>query len=108
MAGTIFISCGQYAAAERSLGQSICDLVKHVTSFEPYFAENQRTLDDLSKNIFGALDGCSGFIAVMHHRGNAATPHGTTIRGSVCENLCSFASRSADDEILVTTRIASG
>src|SRR6266404_813890 len=83
MAGTIFISCGQYTEAERSLGQSICDLVRQVTSFEPYFAENQRTLDDLSKNVFAALDGCSGFIAIMHHRGNVATPHGTTIRGSV-------------------------
>jgi hypothetical protein len=84
MAGTIFISCGQYTEAERSLGQSICDLVREVTSFEPYFAENQRTLDDLSKNVFAALDGCSGFIAIMHHRGSVATPHGdSTIRGSV-------------------------
>jgi hypothetical protein len=84
MAGMIFISCGQYTEAERSLGQSICDLVRQVTSFEPYFAENQRTLDDLSKNVFAALDGRSGFIAIMHHRGSVTTPHGgRTIRGSV-------------------------
>lgn len=66
----VFISCGQRTATEKELGEQICRLVREHTSFEPYFAEYQTSLEGLSKNIFGALNRSVGLIAVMHCRGN--------------------------------------
>jgi len=65
----IFISCGQSTDEEKKLGKQIQDLVRELTSFEPYFAEFQTTLEGLSKNIFSELYECQGFITVMHRRG---------------------------------------
>jgi hypothetical protein len=44
---------------------------------------NESSLEGLSKNIFGALLDCVGFVAVMHHRGLVKTPGGQYVRGSV-------------------------
>ena len=49
----------------------------------PVLADQQNTLDGLVTNIFGALDRAAGLIAVMHDRGEIATPKGTLSRGSV-------------------------
>jgi len=71
------------SAKLRNLGRSVCDFVSRTTSFEPYFADNQSTLDDLIQNVFAALDRCAGFIAIMHHRDEVATPEAIKIRGSI-------------------------
>jgi hypothetical protein len=65
----IFISCGQRTADEKKLGDDITQLVRELTTFSPYFAEYQTSLEGLSKNIFGALNRCVGLIAILHRRG---------------------------------------
>lgn len=76
----IFISCGQRTDEEKALGITIVKLIEELTPFEPYFAEEQTTLEGLTKNIFGALNHAAGFIAVIHRRG-VVSPGG--IRASV-------------------------
>ena len=76
----IFISCGQRTDKEKALGIKIVELIEELTPFEPYFAEEQTTLEGLTKNIFGALNQAAGFVAVLHHRG-VVSPGG--IRASV-------------------------
>src|SRR6202041_3565503 len=79
----VFISCGQFTDQEKHLGESVRRLVEELTGCEGYFAQNQNTLDDLSHNIFGALNRAAGFIAIMHHRGQINRPSNSLIRGSV-------------------------
>lgn len=68
--GLIFISCGQFTTAEKELGQAVCGLVRDLTPHRPYFAENQSSLEGVTKNILSALDEAVGLIAIMHYRGN--------------------------------------
>jgi hypothetical protein len=81
----IFISCGQWAKREKKLGQSICELIRKIRpDLEPYFAQDQSTLDGLSNNILKALRSAAGLICVMHKRGDVS--HGKkrkATRGSV-------------------------
>jgi len=79
----VFISCGQYSSAEIELGKSVEALIREETAYEPYFAEQQNTLEGLSENILGSLARCSAFVGIMHHRGNVITPHGSLTRASV-------------------------
>jgi hypothetical protein len=81
--GIIFISCGQFTNEEKQLGTALVKLVDDLTAFEGYFAEDQSSLEGLSRNIFGALNRCCGFVGVMHHRGHVETPHGKHTRGSL-------------------------
>lgn len=81
--GLVFISCGQYTPAEIKLGQDLAATIDELTEFRGYFAENQNSLEGLSRNIFDALNRCCGLIAVMHRRGELSTPTGTQTRGSV-------------------------
>lgn len=81
--GLIFISCGQFTDEERSLGQALADAVNELTPYQGYFAQNESSLEGVSRNIFGALSKCRGLVAVMHHRGNVSTPQGPRLRGSV-------------------------
>ena len=74
----IFVSCGQVTDDERKLGKDVCDLIKQLTPFDPYFAENQATLEGVSENILRAINGSAGMIAVMHPRGEVSSPKGTT------------------------------
>jgi hypothetical protein len=81
---TIFISCGQFTEAERSLGRAVSKLVADLTPFEPYFADAQSSLGALTENILSKLHRCVGFIAVMHPRGEVTFPGGTKhVRASV-------------------------
>jgi hypothetical protein len=68
---TVFISCGQFTEEEKALGKEACELVKKLTPFEGYFAENQTTLKALSENILRRLYESVGLIVIMimHHRG---------------------------------------
>jgi hypothetical protein len=66
---TVFISCGQFTDDERDLGKQACELVRELTPFEGYFAQNQTTLKALSENILTRLYESVGLIVIMHHRG---------------------------------------
>ena len=81
----VFVSCGQYAAAEKKLGNDICALLQEVRpDVEPYFAEDQSTVEGLSNHILKALFRSAGFICVMHQRGDLELPEGKIItRASV-------------------------
>jgi hypothetical protein len=79
----LFISCGQVTDEEKRLGKGIVRLVAELTPFRPYFAENVSSLDALTNSILGALEAASGFIAVMHPRGEVISPRGKHIRASV-------------------------
>src|SRR5881392_1195900 len=80
----IFVSCGQYTDAEKSLGKSIVRMVKTITGLDAFFAEEVQDLNGLDSNILGALRDCAAFITVMHPRGRITRPDGTThVRASV-------------------------
>ena len=81
--GLVFIACGQVTPEEKKLGLSVVRLVRKLTPFEPYFAENQSTFAAFTENILGALNRSVGLIAIMHRRGRIETPRGEVIRGSV-------------------------
>lgn len=68
-AAVVFISCGQVTEEERALGKAIATAVEKQFKCKGYFAEDQNSLESLSRHIFSALDQCAGFVAVMHHRG---------------------------------------
>lgn len=80
----VFISCGQSTADEIALGTKVERFIREKTPYEPYFAEQQNTLDGLVTNILSALGRSAAFIGIMHHRGAIVTPTDETItRGSV-------------------------
>ena len=81
----VFVSCGQYTEVEKRLGKDICELLRELRpDVNPYFAQDQSTVDGLSSNILKALHRCAGFICVMHRRGDLRTPEGKAVaRGSV-------------------------
>jgi hypothetical protein len=81
--GTVFISCGQFSEPERALGRRVAELVEELTPFEGYFAENQISLEGLTRSILGKLFDSVGFIAIMHNRGKVQTLNGTLTRASV-------------------------
>ncbi len=78
----VFISCGQSSEEERELGLTIATRVSQFTPFVGYFAQNQQTLDGLTRDIFNAIHNSAGFIAVMHRRDQLPTK-GDEYRGSV-------------------------
>ena len=80
----IFVSCGQYTQAEKSLGKAIVEMTKAITGLDTFFAEEVHDLNGLDSNILGALRDCDGFITILHPRGQIVRPDGTThIRASV-------------------------
>lgn len=80
----VFVSCGQYTDEEKALGRTLVDLINEKLSpCKGYFADNQSSLDGLSRNILGALNRCVGLVAVMHNRGTVTTLSGSHIRASV-------------------------
>lgn len=80
---TVFISCGQFLESEKALGRMAAELVRKLTPFEGYFAENQSDLKGVTESILGRLHDSVGFIAIMHHRGTVALGDRTTTRASV-------------------------
>lgn len=91
----VFISCGQSTPDELALGSKIEQFIREETAFEPYFAEQQNTLEGLAANILSWLHRASAFIGIMHHRGTIQTPNGDqVVRGSVWVEqelaICSF------------------
>ena len=80
---SVFVSCGQFTAAEKKLGEDIVTTVKKTTGHEAFFAEQVHNFDGLRDNILQAIQKCIGFIAVMHPRGQVTRPDGTLTRASV-------------------------
>lgn len=81
---TVFISCGQYADAEKNLGKRIAELVRTTTDLEPFFAEEVQDLNGLDTNILKAMHDCVAFITVLHPRGEITRPDGSKVtRASV-------------------------
>ena len=72
----VFISCGQFTEAEKSLGKNIFNMVKGM-DMEPFFAEEVQDLQGLDTNILAALSDCFGFVAVLHPRGKIIRPDGS-------------------------------
>ena len=58
------------AETKQALGRDVCALVKDLAPHEPYFAENQTSLEGLTQNILGSFDDAVGLIAIMHPRGS--------------------------------------
>lgn len=80
----IFVSCGQYTPAEKTLGKHITTMVKSVTGVDAFFAEEVQDLQGLDTNILAHLRDCSGFITVLHPRGRIIRPDRTEhVRASV-------------------------
>jgi hypothetical protein len=78
-ASKVFISCGQQTNAEKELGNSIASLIA-AAGLNPYFAENQTSMEGVTSNIFDALFNAFAFVAVMHKRDSLAEKE---YRGSV-------------------------
>lgn len=58
--------------------------MREMTPHEPYFAENQNSLEAFTTNILGSLDNAVGLIAIMHPRGVVTFPDNhQEVRGSV-------------------------
>jgi hypothetical protein len=64
----VFISCGQSNPDEIALGQRIATAVTERTGLEGYFAQNQQSLDGLTREVLNCIHNAAGFIAVMHRR----------------------------------------
>jgi hypothetical protein len=110
--GLVFISCGQYRPEEIKLGEDLAAAVSELTLYQGYFAQNVTSLDGLSRNIFGALNRCCGFVGVMHQRGDLATPDGTRIRASVWVEqeiaIAAFLKQAQDRDIQVVVYVQRG
>ena len=102
----VFISCGQCTPDEIALGKEVERFIREETPYDPYFAEQQNTLDSLVTNILSTLRRAAAFIGIMHRRGTIATPGGVTItRGSVGVEqelaICAFAQYVLDRQLAV-------
>jgi hypothetical protein len=109
----VFISCGQCTPDEIALGNEVERFIREETPYEPYFAEQQNTLEDLVSNILSALRRAAAFIGIMHHRGTIATPSGDTVtRGSVWVEqelaICAFAQHVLDRQLAVVLYLQRG
>jgi len=85
----IFISCGQCTPQEIKLGQDLEAAVNGLPDCKGYFAQNQGSLEAVSRHILGALDRAVGFVAVLHPRGEVlareteSSARVSHVRGSV-------------------------
>ena len=85
----VFISCGQCTPQEIELGQNLEAAVNELPDCKGYFAQNQGSLEAVSRHILGALDRAVGFVAVLHRRGEVLAQgsdsgaRATHTRGSV-------------------------
>jgi len=109
----VFISCGQCTADEIALGSEVERFIREETPYEPYFAEEQNTLEGLVSNILSALRRAAAFIGIMHHRGTIETPGGDAVtRGSVWVEqelaICAFAQHVLDRQLAVVLYLQRG
>jgi hypothetical protein len=79
----VFVSCGQYTSLERDLGNRIAALVKELTGWDAFFADQVHDLGGLDTNILNALRDCIALIVVMHPRGKISHEGSSRVRASV-------------------------
>ncbi len=82
MTRLIFICHGQLPH-EKQAGLNLKAHVEAPGGFHAFFAEAVQSTDALSEHIFGNLERCDGFLAVMHKRGDVTYPGGRITRASV-------------------------
>ncbi|MGA8534674.1 MAG: hypothetical protein WB615_11240 [Candidatus Tumulicola sp.] len=70
----VFVSCGQ-TDEEYDLGESIAAIITKETPAEGYFAKDQTSFKGVTDHILGALSRCSGFVGILHKRGQVAVPN---------------------------------
>ncbi len=78
----IFICHGQLQE-EREKGLELAKVVNETPGFSAFFAEAVHSTDGLSEHIFGNLERCDGFLAVIHKRGEVDFRGRTFTRSSV-------------------------
>ena len=67
----IFICHGQLPGEEEK-GLALRNLIDGIPGFRAFFAEAVHSTVGLSQHIFGNLERCDGFLAVMHRRGDVS------------------------------------
>lgn len=109
----VFISCGQFTEKEKALGKRARELIEGSGVFQGYFADNQSSLQAVTKNIFARLNQCFGLVCIMHHRGAVSALNGElTVRASVWIEqeiaIAAFLTEILDRDIKVKLYIEKG
>jgi hypothetical protein len=65
----IFVSCGQESNEEVTLGNDVIKVIDAHDGTKGFFSQNVHSIEDLNRAVFGALQTCDGFFAVLHKRG---------------------------------------
>lgn len=79
----IFISCGQVTQAEIKLGKALCSIIEADGRYEPYFAENQSSLEAVTANILAKLVSADAFVGVLHPRGDVRIPSADRVNHTI-------------------------
>jgi len=66
---------------EIRLGKELYSIVHSDGRYEPYFAENQSSLDGVTQNILFKLTNAAAFVAVLHPRGDVHVPDSSAAGG---------------------------
>jgi hypothetical protein len=111
----IFVSCGQRTPEEKELGEALCQAIRDHGGFDCFFAESQHNLKGLHENILDALAKASGFITVLHRRGNVGFESNGAIalvRASVWIEqeiaIAAFIQRTSKNDLLTATYLEEG
>lgn len=111
----IFVSCGQRTNQEKQLAAAICDAIRDHGAFDVFFAEFQHNLHGLNENILDALARATGFVTVLHRRGNVSFENKESIalvRASVWVEqeiaIAAFIQRTAKKKLLTAAYIENG
>ncbi len=83
MATRLIFVCHGQSPHEKKCGKALEHVINDVPGFRAFFAENVHDTDGLSEHIFGNLERCDGFLAVMHKRGNVLFMKRRLTRSSV-------------------------
>jgi hypothetical protein len=78
----VFVSCGQETASERALGHQICSTIDMFPRTKSFYADLVHSPNDLNSEVFGALNRCDAFFAVMHDRGTVQYNNKPAVRRS--------------------------
>lgn len=65
----IFVSCGQFTEAEKTLGVLVKAVIDGTPGFEAYFAETVQDVEALGRHILDGLRRCAGAVVVLQDRG---------------------------------------
>jgi len=83
MATRLIFVCHGQLHHEKKCGETLAEVINAVPGFRAFFAENVHDTDGLSEHIFGNLERCDGFLAVMNKRGSVLFKKRRLTRSSV-------------------------